>query len=173
MKLSFHQVCTLDKTNLLQDVLLAEKYGFCYMELIAVKLHEYLGNHSEEDLCKLFSEHKIKVDPYNLFTYDKTLTFDSILEADPTRIFAAHINQSEEDLPIHLLCKENRSLCDRGVMNIDRYMKNLQTIGYDGPVSIEVFPKDYWEDDAEWIVSECYKTTKAFMEMHGLLENAC
>ena len=46
MKLSFHQVCTLDKTNLLQDVLLSEKYGFCYMELIAVKLHEYMGNHS-------------------------------------------------------------------------------------------------------------------------------
>ena len=295
MKLSYHQVCTLDKTNLLQDVLLAEKYGFCYMELIAVKLHEYLKNHSEEDLCKLFSEHKIKVqaingfeiyegfmcenddfqkreallkevefncrigqkigakalvinmpknsfesgkpyekepeqilidstailnclcelaqkygigigvevigskrssirtvrqvnslfktvnypnlgyvlDPYNLFTYDKTLTFDSILEADPTRIFAAHINQSEEDLPIHLLCKENRSLCDRGVMNIDRYMKNLQTIGYDGPVSIEVFPKDYWEDDAEWIVSECYKTTKAFMEKNGFIDTVC
>lgn len=67
MKLSYHQVCTLDKTNLLQDVLLAEKYGFCYMELIAVKLHEYLENHSEEDLCKLFSEHKIKVQAINGF----------------------------------------------------------------------------------------------------------
>ena len=57
--------------------------------------------------------------------------------------------------------------------NKQRWCENLQTIGYDGPVSIEVFPKDYWKDDAEWIVSECYKTTKAFMEKNGFIDTAC
>ena len=167
----------IDSTAILNCLCeLAQKYGIGIgVEVIGSKRSSIRTVRQVNSLFKTVNYPNLGyvLDPYNLFTYDKTLTFDSILEADPTRIFAAHINQSEEDLPIHLLCKENRSLCDRGVMNIDRYMKNLQTIGYDGPVSIEVFPKDYWEDDAEWIVSECYKTTKAFMEMHGLLENAC
>ena len=155
---------------------LAQKYGIGIgVEVIGSKRSSIRTVRQVNSLFKTVNYPNLGyvLDPYNLFTYDKTLTFDSILEADPTRIFAAHINQSEEDLPIHLLCKENRSLCDRGVMNIDRYMKNLQTIGYDGPVSIEVFPKDYWEDDAEWIVSECYKTTKAFMEKNGFIDTVC
>jgi 2-keto-myo-inositol isomerase len=167
----------IDSTAILNCLCeLAQKYGIGIgVEVIGSKRSSIRTVRQVNSLFKTVNYPNLGyvLDPYNLFTYDKTLTFDSILEADPTRIFAAHINQSEEDLPIHLLCKENRSLCDRGVMNIDRYMKNLQTIGYDGPVSIEVFPKDYWEDDAEWIVSECYKTTKAFMEKNGFIDTVC
>lgn len=294
MELSYHQVCTLNKADLLQDITLAEKIGFRHVELIAEKIHSYCMDFGEHNLYQLFSEHKIEVqaingfqiydsfmcendnpqkraellekvefncrigqrigakalvinmpknsfesgkpyekkydqimrdsvqmlsclceiaqkysigigveiigarrssvrtvdqvtqllkevgysnlgyvlDPYNLFSYDKTSTFDSVLGADVSRIFAVHINQAEKDLPIDMLCKENRCLCDHGVMNIAAYLQNLQTIGYTGPVSIEVFPKEYWQDDAEWIIRECYKTTRDFMNKHGFLQTA-
>ena len=64
-------------------------------------------------------------------------------------------------------------VCTLDKTNLLQDVLLAETIGYDGPVSIEVFPKDYWKDDAEWIVSECYKTTKAFMEKNGFIDTAC
>lgn len=103
------------------------------------------------------------LDAFNLYLYSKNNDFSEIQNADASRIFVVHINGGEEG-ELKDLRQSYRTFCDRGVMNVENYLQNLKSVGYDGPVSIEFFRKDCWERPARDVIQECYRTTKAVMQ---------
>ena len=83
-------------------------------------------------------------------------------------IFAVHINNAD-DVPLNEMGQDKRRFCDRGIVNLDSYLSNLKEIGYDGMVSIEVFRNEYYQKDAEFVISEAYRTTKECLERNGCI----
>jgi 2-keto-myo-inositol isomerase len=63
MKLCFNE--TLDSSNLENDLELCEKYGYDYIEIRLAYLHDYLKNHTMDELKKYFDTHHIKPYGYN------------------------------------------------------------------------------------------------------------
>ncbi len=69
------------------------------------------------------------------------------LEAlDPARIFAFHLDDVE-DTPKEAITDATRVLPGTGVVPLDEICRRLQSIGYDGPCSIELFRPEYWAWD--------------------------
>jgi 2-keto-myo-inositol isomerase len=108
------------------------------------------------------------IDAYNLYLYSKSNDFKSISLLDPKKIFAAHINGAEKDLPATELKQAYRTFCDRGFMNVDNYLENLAAIGYDGMISIEFFREDCWAKQAEDVIDEAWRTTVKVMKRCGV-----
>lgn len=108
------------------------------------------------------------IDAFNLYLYGKSNDFSSLQKTLPGKIFIAHINGGDSG-ELKELRQSYRTFCDRGVMDVKNYLKNLQAAGYDGPVSIEFFRKDCWERPAEEVIGEAYETTKAVMEACGVI----
>lgn len=111
------------------------------------------------------------LDAYNLYLYEKSDDFSQIAALPADRILVAHINGAEKDLPVAELRQANRTFCDRGVMDVDNFLKNLAATGYDGMVSIEFFREDCWARPARWVIEECRHTTAAVMERCGVYHN--
>lgn len=63
MKICFNE--TLDSSNLENDLILCEKYGYDLMEIRLAYLKDYLKTHSDGELKEYFSSHKIKPYGYN------------------------------------------------------------------------------------------------------------
>jgi 2-keto-myo-inositol isomerase len=67
----------------------------------------------------------------------------AILKVDPGKIFILHINDSE-NLPKAELQDSHRLYPGEGVIPLTEIMANIKKIGYDGPVSLEMFRPEYW-----------------------------
>lgn len=63
MKICFNE--TLNNSNLENDLILCEKYGYDSMEIRLAYLQDYLENHSMEELKEYFNTHNIKPYGYN------------------------------------------------------------------------------------------------------------
>jgi 2-keto-myo-inositol isomerase len=64
MKIGFNEATTLKNSTLEKDLILAEKYGYDYIEVRFDKLREYLKTHKLGELKAYFDSHRIK--PYAL-----------------------------------------------------------------------------------------------------------
>jgi len=71
---------------------------------------------------------------------------DEIGALDPARIFAFHLDDVE-DTPKEAITDATRVLPGTGVVPLDEICRRLQSIGYDGPCSIELFRPEYWTWD--------------------------
>ena len=107
-------------------------------------------------------------DSYNIHLNGKLNDFSELKTVDVKKIFAVHINNAD-DVPLNEMGQDKRRFCDRGIVNLDSYLSNLKEIGYDGMVSIEVFRNEYYQKDAEFVISEAYRTTKECLERNGCI----
>ena len=73
-------------------------------------------------------------------------SFEAIDRLDPKKLFILHINDAE-DLPKEQLNDSKRLYPGLGVLPIKEIKQRLDNIGYDGPVSVEIFRPEYWEQD--------------------------
>lgn len=73
-------------------------------------------------------------------------SFEAIDELDPNKLFIFHINDAE-DLPKSELNDSKRLYPGLGILPIKEIKEHLDGIGYDGPVSVEIFRPEYWEQD--------------------------
>ena len=73
-------------------------------------------------------------------------SFDAIDRLDPRKLFILHINDAE-DLPKEQLNDSKRLYPGLGILPIKEIKQRLDNIGYDGPVSIEIFRPEYWDQD--------------------------
>ena len=73
-------------------------------------------------------------------------TFEAIDRLDPKKLFIVHINDAE-DLPKEQLNDSKRLYPGLGILPIKEIKQRLDKIGYDGPVSVEIFRPEYWEED--------------------------
>ena len=73
-------------------------------------------------------------------------SFEAIDRLDPKKLFIFHINDAE-DLPKDQLDDSKRLYPGLGILPIKEIKSHLDGIGYDGPVSVEIFRPEYWEQD--------------------------
>ncbi len=105
----------------------------------------------------------LTLDAFNLYSKDKLNDFSAIREVDPSKIFAVHINNSD-DFPIGVLDHCHRRFCDFGEIDLDNFLGNISATGYDGMVSIETFRPEYWEMTPEEVIRQAYATTRTVID---------
>ena len=84
------------------------------------------------------------MDTYHFFAGGSS--FEAIDRLDPKKLFILHINDAE-DLPKEQLNDSKRLYPGLGILPIKEIKQRLDNIGYDGPVSVEIFRPEYWEQD--------------------------
>ncbi|MBK6751280.1 MAG: sugar phosphate isomerase/epimerase [Pyrinomonadaceae bacterium] len=78
--------------------------------------------------------------------YAGSSSYEAIDSLDPKKLFIFHINDAE-DLPKSELNDSKRLYPGLGILPIKEIKSHLDGIGYDGPVSVEIFRPEYWEQD--------------------------
>ena len=73
-------------------------------------------------------------------------SYEAIDRLDPKKLFIFHINDAE-DMPKAELNDSKRLYPGLGILPIKEIKEHLDGIGYDGPVSVEIFRPEYWEQD--------------------------
>jgi len=91
------------------------------------------------------------IDTYHF--YAGSSSWEALETLDPKKLFIFHINGAE-DLPKDQLNDSKRLYPGEGVLPIARMKETLDTIGYDGPASVEIFRPEYWERDPFIVAAE-------------------
>jgi 2-keto-myo-inositol isomerase len=84
------------------------------------------------------------IDTYHFYAGGSS--FEAIDRLDPKKLFILHVNDAE-DLPKEELNDSKRLYPGLGILPIKEIKERLDAIGYDGPVSVEIFRPEYWEED--------------------------
>ena len=84
------------------------------------------------------------IDTYHFYAGGSS--YEAIDKLDPKKLFILHINDAE-DLPREQLNDSKRLYPGLGILPIRAIKEHLDKIGYDGPVSVEIFRPEYWEQD--------------------------
>ncbi len=101
------------------------------------------------------------IDTFHFYLGNSSL--ESLRKVDPEKIFIFHINDSE-DLPRNKLEDKNRLLPGKGIIPLRKIAKELQGIGYNRMVSVELFRPEYWGWDPEKLAREARQTTIAVLK---------
>ncbi len=95
-------------------------------------------------------------------------SYEAIDSLDPKKLFIFHINDVE-DLPKEELNDSKRLYPGLGILPISEIKARLDGIGYDGPVSVEIFRPEYWEQDPFEVAKKAKAATE---EVLGLGKHA-
>ena len=99
--------------------------------------------------------------------YAGNSTFEAIDSMKPEKLFIFHINDAE-DLPKEQLTDAHRLCPGTGILPIREIKANLDKIGYDRMVSIEIFRPEYWNQDPYEVA---LKAKEATIKVLGLEES--
>ncbi|KUK23968.1 MAG: Xylose isomerase domain-containing protein TIM barrel, partial [Thermotoga sp. 50_1627] len=85
---------------------------------------------------------------------------EELEEIDARKIVVVHVN----DLPkVEDVKDSDRIMPGDGILPLRDFFETLEKIGYDGPVSVELFNQDYWDKPA------CETTRIAFEKLMRFL----
>ena len=71
------------------------------------------------------------------------------------RVWIFHVNDAPP-LPISVLKDSDRVFPGEGVVNVQKFMNELEKAGFDGPVSLELFNQTYWKRPATQVLRESW-----------------
>ncbi len=108
----------------------------------------------------------VTLDPFNLHLDNKRNDFSVMLQIPVEKVYAVHINNCD-DKPIEELDHGHRCFVDKGCIDVDNYVSTLKKMGYNGPVSIETFRQEYYEQSAEEVIEKAYITTKELLDKYN------
>jgi 2-keto-myo-inositol isomerase len=91
-------------------------------------------------------------------------TVDDLLMIDGNRMAIFHINDLPPSPPPTSQTDYDRVMVGEGIADLKRVVKNLHTIGYQGPLSLELFNKALWEQDAEHVARVGLERVRAVVE---------
>ena len=106
------------------------------------------------------------IDTYHFYAGGSS--FEAIDRLDPKKLFIFHINDVE-DLPKSELNDSKRLYPGLGILPLREIKERLDGIGYDGPVSVEIFRPEYWEKDPYEVAATAKAATEQVL---GLGEHA-
>src|SRR5262249_4703029 len=72
---------------------------------------------------------------------------DDLLQIPGDRLACFHINDLPPEPHPHTQKDEDRVMVGEGIADLPRVIANLRTIGYRGPLSLELFNRDLWAQD--------------------------
>jgi 2-keto-myo-inositol isomerase len=84
------------------------------------------------------------IDTYHFYAGGSS--YEAIDRLNPEKLFIFHINDAE-DLPREQLNDSKRLYPGLGILPITEIKEHLDGIGWDGPVSVEIFRPEYWQQD--------------------------
>jgi 2-keto-myo-inositol isomerase len=90
-------------------------------------------------------------------------TLGSIREVDQSKIFIFHINDAE-NLPKESLQDAHRLFPGEGTIPLTGIIAEVKGIGYDGPVSLEMFRPEYWKLPAIEVAQKGIESIRRFIE---------
>jgi len=82
------------------------------------------------------------------------------------RIFLIHMDDAPA-LPIAELDDSKRVLPGQGGMNVVEFIKTLDKMGYEGDLSVELFSKDLWSKEPEFVAKAAKKALDSVMSAAG------
>jgi 2-keto-myo-inositol isomerase len=97
------------------------------------------------------------IDTYHFYAGGST--YAAIDRLDPEKLFIFHINDAE-DLPKEQLNDSKRLYPGLGILPIKEIKQHLDRIGYDGPVSVEIFRPEYWKQDPFEVARKAKEATE-------------
>ena len=97
-------------------------------------------------------------DSYNIYLNGGLNDFSALKKVQAEKIFAVHL-MSGDDVPPEERGQDKRCFCGEGVVDIDSFLCTLQSVGYEGMVSVETFRPEYWALAPEVVIERAYKTT--------------
>ena len=83
------------------------------------------------------------------------------------KLLLVHVNDAE-DLPIEKLRDAHRLHVGRGVLPLLQTFQALNQIGYNGPLSIEIFREEYWNQPVEQVVLEAKQSLDSTLTKAGI-----
>lgn len=90
----------------------------------------------------------------------------SIRKVDPDRIFMVHVNDVEPG-PRRKMHDALRLYPGRGVIPLDRILRDLKAIGYKGGFSVEIFRPEYWQRNPLTVARQAKAAALAALKRAG------
>lgn len=101
------------------------------------------------------------IDTFHFFLSGESL---SILDRiPPEKILLIHIADAE-NVPKKKMQDKHRTIPGEGVLPLKDFIRKIQTIGYQGVYSIELFNPTYWEWNPEEVAKLCYQKMRMLFE---------
>ena len=92
---------------------------------------------------------------------------DDLLEIPGSKINLVHMDDAP-NLPMGDLEDSKRVLPGQGSMDVQGFLGALREIGFDGPLSVELFNRDLWSRDPGEVAMESKRALDAAMEAAGV-----
>jgi sugar phosphate isomerase/epimerase len=89
---------------------------------------------------------------------------DDLLTVSGARMAIFHINDLPASPPPTSQTDHDRVMVGEGIADLPRVIANLRSIGYRGPLSLELFNKDLWARDPEEVARWGIERVKAVVE---------
>jgi len=74
-------------------------------------------------------------------------TVDDLLMISGDRMAIFHVNDLPVEIPVTAQTDHDRVMPGQGIADLPRVIANLRAIGYSGPISLELFNKQLWDED--------------------------
>jgi sugar phosphate isomerase/epimerase len=89
---------------------------------------------------------------------------DDLLLLSGNHLACFHINDLPAEPDPHTQKDEDRVMVGDGIANLPRVIANLRAIGYDGPLSLELFNRRLWSQDPLHVVQQGLERIRALVE---------
>ncbi len=89
---------------------------------------------------------------------------DDLLSLSGNRIAMFHINDVPTEPPTAIQTDADRVMVGEGTADLPRVIANLRTIGYRGPLSLELFNPTLWEEDPAEVARRGLDRVRALVE---------
>jgi 2-keto-myo-inositol isomerase len=89
---------------------------------------------------------------------------DDLLQLSGDRLANFHINDVPAQPDPLTQTDYDRVMVGEGIADLPRVIANLRSIGYHGPLSLELFNRDLWECDPEVVVKRGLDQVKSLVE---------
>ena len=106
---------------------------------------------SLEGMARWNSDISLVLDVFHMYRSGESFK-DLPTELD-RKLLAFHVNDAP-GIKIENLVDTDRIFPPDGVIGVGKYIEELRTRNYTGPVSMELFNKEYWEKDVDFVVKK-------------------
>jgi sugar phosphate isomerase/epimerase len=101
-------------------------------------------------------------DVFHLYTGGSGL--DGVALLNPRLLAGFHLNDYPAQPPRETIADRDRVYPGDGIAPLDKLLRDLKSIGYRGPLSIELFNPEYYRQDPMLVARTAFEKTRAMLE---------
>jgi 2-keto-myo-inositol isomerase len=114
-----------------------------------------------EGLARWNSGISLVLDVFHMYRSEET--FKDLPFELTRKLLAFHVNDAP-GIKIENLVDTDRVFPPDGVIGVEKYVEELCARNYAGPVSMELFNKEYWEKDVDYVVMKSKESLDRFLD---------